>query len=255
MLFHRDLGGAGQPPLVILPGFLGSSRNWQTAGACLAARFHVFALDLRNHGRSPAMPEMTFDAMVGDVLEWMDALDLATATLLGHSMGGKVAMRLACRHPGRVVRLLAVDIAPKEYPGMAQRAEVTAMNELRLEELHSRAEAELRLESRVDSWAMRKFIASLLERETGGRWRWTVNLPVLTAALPDLVKNPLEPDDRFDGPATFLLGGRSRFVEAADHAIIRQHFPAATITIMPESGHNPHIEAREAFVQAVLGEA
>jgi esterase len=254
MLFHRDLGGVGQPALVILPGFLGSSRNWQTAGAGLASRFHVRALDLRNHGRSPASPEMTFDAMIEDVLEWMDAQNLATATLLGHSMGGKVAMRLACRQPGRVARLIAIDIAPKEYPGLAQRAEVTAMNELRLDELHSRAEAELRLEGRVDNWAMRKFLASNLERAADGHWRWTVNLPVLTAALPDLVKSPLEPGDRFDGPASFILGGKSRFVEAADHAMIRRHFPAVTIKTIPGSGHNPHIEARAAFLQAILAE-
>lgn len=255
MLYHRDLGSAGQPPLLILPGFLGSSRNWLTAGAGLAPHFHVRALDLRNHGRSPGLPEMNFEVMVADVLEWMDAQHLPTATLLGHSMGGKVAMRLACRHPGRVARLVAVDIAPKEYPGMAQRAEVAAMNELRLDELHSRAEAELRLEARVDSLAMRKFLASNLERDADGRWRWTVNLPVLTSALPELVKAPLGPDDRFDGPALFLLGGKSRFVEAGDHAAIRRHFPAATIRTIPESGHNPHTEARAAFVQAVLAEA
>jgi pimeloyl-ACP methyl ester carboxylesterase len=253
-LFHRDLGGAGRPPLVILPGFLGSSRNWQTAGAGLASRFHVRALDLRNHGCSPGSSEMTFDAMIEDVQGWMEAQDLATATLLGHSMGGKVAMRLACRYPARVARLIAIDIAPKEYAGMAQRAEVIAMNELRLDGLRSRAEAELRLEGRVDSWAMRKFITSLLERDAGGHWRWTVNLPVLTAALPELVKPPLEPGDRFDGPASFILGGKSRFVEAGDHAIIRRHFPAATIMTIAESGHNPHIESRKAFVQAVLSE-
>ena len=252
-LFH-DLGGAGRPPLVILPGFLGSSRNWQTAGAGLASRFHVRALDLRNHGCSPGSSEMTFDAMIEDVQGWMEAQDLATATLLGHSMGGKVAMRLACRYPARVARLIAIDIAPKEYAGMAQRAEVIAMNELRLDGLRSRAEAELRLEGRVDSWAMRKFITSLLERAASGHWRWTVNLPVLTAALPELVKPPLEPGDRFDGPASFILGGKSRFVEAGDHAIIRRHFPAATIMTIAESGHNPHIESRKAFVQAVLSE-
>lgn len=255
MLFHRDLGGAGLPPLVILPGFLGSSRNWQTAGAALAVRFHVRALDLRNHGRSPASPEMTFDAMSDDVLRWMDAQNLETAALLGHSLGGKVAMRLACRQAGRVARLIAIDIAPKAYPGMAQRAEVVAMNELRLEGLHSRAEAELRLEARVDSWAMRKFLVSNLERDAEGHWRWTVNLPVLIGALPGLVKDPLEAGDRFDGPTIFILGGKSRFVEAGDHATIREHFPAATIRIIPDSGHNPHFEAREAFVRAVLAEA
>jgi pimeloyl-ACP methyl ester carboxylesterase len=254
MLFHRDLGGEGRPPLVLVHGFLGSSRNWQTAGAGLTARFHVLALDLRNHGRSPHAPEMTYATMLADVLAWMDAQGLARATLLGHSMGGKLAMRLACRHPERVVRLCVVDIAPKEYPGLAQRTELAAMNELRLDGLHSRAEAELRLEARVDNWATRKFLTTNLERGADGGWRWTVNLPVLTAALPDLVKNPLDPADRFDGPAHFILGGRSGFVQAGDHAAIRRHFPSVRITVMPDSGHNPHMEAREEFVRLVLKE-
>ncbi len=250
LLFHRDLGGAGRPPLVIVHGFLGSSRNWQTAGAGLAAHFHVLALDLRNHGCSPHAPEMTYTAMLADVLAWMDAQGLARAALLGHSMGGKLAMRVACRHPERVDRLFVVDIAPKEYPGRAQRAELAAMNELRLDELHSRAEAELRLEARVDNRAMRKFLTTNLERDDDG-WRWTVNLPVLTAALPDLVKNPLDPADRFDGPAHFILGGRSGFVQAGDHAAIHRHFPSVRITVMPDSGHNPHLEARAAFLALV----
>lgn len=252
MLFHRDLGGAGQPPLVLVHGFLGSSRNWQTAGAGLASRFHVFALDLRNHGRSPHAPEMTYAAMIDDLLAWMDAQGLARAALLGHSMGGKVAMRLACHHPRRTDRLIVVDIAPKEYPGLAQRGELAAMNELRLDGLRSRAEAEMRLEARVDNGAMRKFLTMNLERGADGGWRWTVNLPVLTAALPDLVKNPLALNDRFDGPAHFILGGKSSFVQPEDHAVIRRHFPAARITVLPDSGHNPHLEAREEFVRAVV---
>lgn len=250
-LFHRDLGGAGRPPLVILHGFLGSSRNWQTAGAALAGRFHVHALDLRNHGRSPHAPEMSYPEMLADVLAWMDARSLAAASVLGHSMGGKVAMALACRRPARVTRLVVVDIAPKEYPGMAQRAEVAAMNELRLDDLRSRAEAELRFEARVDDPAMRRFLATNLERGPDDRWRWVVNLPVLTATLPDLVKSPLAPDERYDGPAHFILGGRSRFVAPEDHAGIRRHFPAAVIDVIAESGHNPHLMARDEFVELV----
>lgn len=252
MLFHRDLGGAGRPPLVLLHGFLGSSRNWQTAGADLAAEFHVLAVDLRNHGRSPHVSDMTYDAMVGDLLEWMGAHNLMKVALLGHSMGGKVAMRLACRHPGRVVRLIVVYIAPKEYPGMAQRAEVAAMNELRLDDLASRADAERRLESRVEGWTMRKFLLTNIERTEAGGWRWIVNLPVLAAALPNLVKNPLEPGDRYDGPVGFIVGGKSRFVEVADQEAILRHFPEARICVLPEAGHNPHLEARAAFVHAVL---
>lgn len=251
LLYHRELGGAGRPPLAILHGFLGSSRNWQTAGAALAAHFHVCALDLRNHGRSPHAPEMDYPVMVADLLAWLDARGLAQVSLLGHSLGGKVAMALACRHPERVSRLIVVDIAPKDYPGLAQRGEIAAMNELRLDDLHSRAEAELRFEARVPDPALRRFLATNLERDAAGRWRWSINLPALTQALPALVKNPLRRQDRFDGPAHFILCGRSGFVQPEDHAVIRSHFPRAALSFLENSGHNPHLEAREAFVALV----
>ncbi len=254
MLFHRDLGGGGRPPLVILHGFLGSSRNWQTAGAALASRYHVCALDLRNHGRSPHAPEMTHGILAADVFAWMDAQGLARAAVLGHSLGGKVAMRMACRDSARVDRLIVVDIAPKAYPEYAQRIEVKAMTDLRLEDLASRAEAERRLEGSIKEWAMRKFLMTNLDHDAEGHWRWIVNLPVLAASLGSLVQDPLGVDDRYDGPALFILGGRSSFVAPEDHPKIRRHFPAARLEILSESGHNPHLEARERFVALVLGE-
>ncbi len=238
---------------MILHGLLGSSRNWQTAGKELTADYHVFALDMRNHGSSPHDEEMAYAAMAVDVVAWMDAQGLAQVTLMGHSMGGKAAMVLACRHPARVTRLIIVDIAPKDYFWAAHRAEFAAMNELDLTNLQSRAEAELRFEARVDDWAMRKFIATNLERvaDGGTGWRWVINLPVVTAALPALEKNPLGADERFEGETLFVVGGKSRYVQAADHAAIMAHFPGARIETITESGHNPHMETREAFVRLV----
>jgi pimeloyl-ACP methyl ester carboxylesterase len=254
-LFHRDLGGAGRPPLVLLHGILGSSRNWQTAGRDLAARFHVLALDLRNHGGSPHADEMTYEALAGDVAAWLDARGLARVTLLGHSLGGKVAMLLACRRPERVERLIVVDIAPRDYDrGGRQRAEFVAMNGLDLAGLRSRAEAEQRLEAQVPDWAQRKFLTTNLERDPGGGWRWTIGLAALTRALPALEKNPLRPEDRFEGPALFIVGGRSAFVAPGDHADILRHFPAARIEIIPDSGHEPHMQARAEFVRLVLAD-
>mgnify|MGYP001600907743 FL=1 len=252
MLFHRDLGGAGHPPLVILHGFLGSSRNWQTAGRDLAGRYHVCALDLRNHGGSPHAPEMTYAAMMADVLAWLDAHGLTRVTLLGHSLGGKVAMRLACLHPERVARLIVVDIAPKDYFWPERRGEFAAMNGLDLARLHSRSEAEKLIEPQVPDWAMRKFLLTNLERGGGEGWRWLVNLPVLTAALAALEADSLEPDDRFAGATLFILGGKSRYALPADEPAIRAHFPAATIATIRDAAHNPHMEAREAFVRLVL---
>jgi len=252
-LFHRDLGGAGQPPLVILHGMLGSSRNWQTTGRDLAEKFHVLALDLRNHGESPHAAAMTYAVMVEDVLAWLDAQGLREVTLLGHSMGGKVAMLLACRHPERVAGLVVVDMAPKDYHwAPSRKGKFAAMNALELTGLASRAAAEKALETQVDDWATRKFLLTNLERTSDGQWRWMINLPAITAAVPMLEANPLAPSDTFTGPALFIAGAKSLYVEAGDHATIRGHFPQAQIETMANVGHNPHIEAREAFVALVL---
>jgi esterase len=252
-LFHRDLGGAGKPPLLVLHGLLGSSRNWQSTGADLAAWHQVWALDLRNHGRSPHDAEMSYDAMVADVLAWMDAQGLTRVTLMGHSMGGKVAMRLACRFPDRVERLIVVDIAPKDYSSAAHRLEFAAMNELDLRTLQSRGEAEMKFEARVSDWSMRKFLSTNLERDAAtNSWRWSINLPVLTAALPVLEKTSLDMGDRFGGPVLFVTGGKSRYVEDADREAIERHFPQAKLAVIDDAGHNPHMETREAFVRAVV---
>lgn len=253
-LIHRDLGGAGNPPLVILHGLLGSSRNWLTAGRDLTARYHVAVLDLRNHGASPHVAGMTYAEMMADVIGWLDAQGLSRVSLLGHSMGGKVAMLLACRHPERVERLVVADIVPKDYFWAGHRASFAAMNDLNLSDLNSRAEAEMRIEGRVPNWGMRKFLLTNLERNAEGQWYWLANLAELTASLSVLESNPLAPGDTFGGPALFIAGGKSNYVEATDHALIQRHFPSAQIVVLPDSGHNPHLEAREAFARTVLAE-
>jgi pimeloyl-ACP methyl ester carboxylesterase len=250
-LYHVDLGGAGQPPLVVLHGLLGSSRNWQTAGRDLAPRWHVFAPDARNHGKSPHADGMTYEILAEDVAAWMEEQGIARATFVGHSMGGKTAMLLACRRPELVERLVVVDIAPKDYAWAAHRSEFAAMNQLDLGSLVSRAEAEMRFEALVPSLGMRKFLATNLERNEDGSWRWIANLPVLTAALPVVERNSLKDGDRYDGPTLFISGGRSQYVTPADHAAIRRHFPRATFEVIAEAGHNPHLETREAFVRAL----
>lgn len=231
---------------------LGSSRNWQTAGADLAANFHVHAVDLRNHGQSPHAAGMSYTEMMEDVLAWLAGQGLSTATILGHSMGGKVAMLLACRRPEVVERLIVVDIAPKDYFWVGHRASFAAMNELSLTDLRSRAEAEMRFEARVPNWAMRKFLTTNLERTEAGTWKWQINLPVLTQSLAGLESNPLSADDRYTGRTLFLAGGKSEYVLAEDEPGLRRHFPAAQVQRIAASGHNPHMETRAEFVAAVV---
>jgi esterase len=234
---------------------LGSSRNWQSAGRDLAASFHVMAPDLRNHGSSPHADSMTYPEMVADVVAWMDGQGIAKAVVVGHSMGGKTAMLLAHQHPHRVERLVVVDIAPKDYYWASHRVNFAAMNELDLANVHSRAEAEMRLEARVTSWAMRKFLATNLEAGGGGQWQWTINLPALTNALGTLEQNSIDRGEpgpaAYQGPALFIAGARSDYIGADDHETIRRYFPSARVEVIADSGHNPHMEAREKFVALV----
>ena len=239
--------------MLLLHGMLGSSRNWLSTGRDLARHHHVFALDARNHGKSPHAPLMNYDVTVADVIAWLDAQGLAKATIVGHSMGGKTAMLLACRHPARVERLVIVDIAPKDYNWAAHRAEFLAMAELDLGSLQSRAEAEMRFEARVPHHGTRKFLSTNLARHEPGPWHWAINLPVLTESLRVMEKSSLPPDDRFTGPTLFVLGGRSHYAEDSDHELIRKHFPAARIEVIADSGHNPHMDHREEFVRLVVG--
>ena len=241
--------------MIVLHGLLGSSRNWLSTGRDLAKHYHVFALDARNHGKSPHAAEMTYPDMLADIIAWMDAQGLAKATVVGHSMGGKTAMLLACRHPERVERLVVVDIAPKDYFWVAHRAEFSAMAELDLASLASRAEAEQRFGTRVPNLGVRKFLATNLEQGDDEAWRWKINLPVLTTSLAVMEKNSLQAADRFSGPTLFVLGGRSRYAEPGDHALIKKHFPAVQIEVIADSGHNPHMDQREEFVRLVVGNA
>jgi pimeloyl-ACP methyl ester carboxylesterase len=247
----RDLGGGGLPPVVLLHGFMGSSRNWQLTGRDLATNARIHALDLRNHGDSPSAENMSWDVLVGDVVQWCAVHGVTRARFLGHSLGGKVLMRLACTAPELVESLIVVDIAPKSYAFQSHRHELAALLGLELTGLSSRAEAEVRLEGRIPDLAMRKFLLTNLVRTGDGTWRWAVPLAWLAAALPSLEMSPLDPEMIFAGRATFILGGRSRYVTPDDIPIIRRHFPAAIIETIAASGHNPHMDARADFVACV----
>lgn len=250
-LIVRELGGAGAP-LVVLHGLLGSSRNWQSAGVALAERSHrVLAPDLRNHGSSPWAGDCSYAALAGDIIAMLDGLALGPVHLVGHSMGGKAAMRIVMDRPDLVSRLTVVDIAPRAYSDRV-RVEFAAMNALDLSAVNSRKDAEAKLAAQVPEWGMRQFILTNLGQDAEGRWRWTVNREALTHSLPEILDNPLAVGDVWNGPTRFLRGGKSDYIRDEDVALIRAHFPQADVLTLPESGHNPHFEARAGFVEAAL---
>ncbi len=237
--------------MVVLHGLLGSSRNWQMAGKDLARSFQVFCLDLRNHGESPWTEPHSYEAMVADVLEWMAAHLDSLPILLGHSMGGKVAMKLACENSDRIAKLVVVDIAPKLYP-KTHDCEFVGMREVDLEHLKSRSAAETVLEKHGLDWALRKFLLTNLERcKDGSGYRWLINLDAIEASLRAMEKSPLGVGQRYAGEVLFVVGGKSRYFSKEDVLLARRHFPSSVIETIEESGHNPHFECRMRFSELV----
>lgn len=250
LLNYVESGDSNKPAIITLHGLLGSLRNWSSAARAMSEHFRVISADARNHGSSFHAASHTFDDMVDDVLDLMDHLGLDSAHLMGHSMGGKAAMRLACRYPERVNHLFVIDTAPKDYPNLHE-AEFEAMNALDLSKLQSRNEADAVLEEYLEDWAFRQFLISNIVRGDDGVFTWQINLPVIEEYVPVLSENALELDDSFEGPVHFLIGGKSHYVEETDVTDIRFHFPKVSFDLWEDSGHNPHFEHRNRFVEWV----
>ncbi len=194
---------------------------------------------------------MSYDSMAGGLLTWMRERGIERPILMGHSMGGKLAMKIACEHPDQISKLVVVDIVPKLYP-KSHDGEFEGMRALELSRLGSRGEAEKGLEPFVSDWGMRKFLATNLKRSDGGSgFEWMVNLDAIEAAVPELEKSPLGAEDRYEGSVLFVMGGKSRYFAKEDVPLLRRHFPTSALEVIAESGHNPHFEARGRFVEIV----
>lgn len=252
-LHHRELGGDGRPPLIILHGMLGSSRNWVAAGRDLAEHFRVHALDLPNHGESPHLAQAGYPEIAGAVRDWATRHLNAEARplLLGHSLGGKVAMRYAASWPDRIRALVVADIAPRDYAPHYRR-EVEALRALDLQGLRNRQQAEEKLTPEIPDLAMRRFLLTNLVRGEDKGFAWQCNLEGIERHLERWARTPLSGNEQYGGPALFLKGERSGFVRPGDQKAIHRHFPKARIMTISAAGHNVHVENRSAFVEAVL---
>lgn len=237
------------PPVALLHGLFGQRGNFGAIQRRLAERFRVIALDLRNHGASPHATTMTYTEMADDVLKTLRAMGGLPARLVGHSMGGKVAMAAALAAPDAVARLCVVDIAPRAYaPGFAPYA--AAMAALPLASGMTRGAADRALAGAVPDAGVRAFLLQNL-RLDGPSPSWRLNLPAIAAALEDLSAWVPPEQPAFPGPTLFLAGERSDYIRPEDAPAIAARFPAARIATVPGAGHWVHAEAPEAFLGAL----
>jgi esterase len=242
---HSDSGA----PLVILHGLYGNQANWSTHARQLAEDYAVYAFDARNHGQSPHADSMLLQDMATDVAETMDSLGLASAHVLGHSMGGKTAMLLALHQPERVRSLIVVDIAPVAYT-REDDAVLKALVTLDLTGLRSRSEADARLAEWIDGKATRDFLLTNLQRGDDGSFQWRVNVPAIERCFSQLTGWP-DNDLVYDGPVLFIDGDRSDYILPEHRAAIDRHFPRAAMKTVADAGHWVHSEKPEALQRLV----
>ncbi|HEY5739033.1 MAG TPA: alpha/beta fold hydrolase [Gammaproteobacteria bacterium] len=248
-LGYQRLGDG--PPLLILHGLFGSGRNWQSHARRLAEFFDVVTIDLRNHGQSFHADEMDYSLMAADVERLIGDLDLGACNLLGHSMGGKVAMALALESPQTVARLVVADIAPVIYRHDHDELVDAALG-LAVDAIGARADADRELQSAVPDPGLRAFLLQNLVRD-GDNWRWRVNWRAIQRNMRQLTGFVELADDwHVDVPALFIRGAKSDYVGAAEIEQIERHFGNAEIATVDDAGHWLHAERPQAFIERVL---
>ena len=250
-LAFEDVGHGS--PLLLLHGLYGSSANWRRIAKALSDRHRVLSVDLRNHGASPWAPSMSYAEMAGDVAALIDRLGLEGPAVLGHSMGGKVAMTLALSDAGRVGRLIVVDIAPVSYGDRfssyneAMRG-AAAMGATTRDEIR-RALLRTIPEERTVGFLMTNLVRG---RDDDARYDWRINLAAIAASMGTIGAFPGALDGlRYDGPVTVIDGERSTYIAREDRPRFVALFPHARFETIADAGHWLHADQPDAFIAAV----
>ncbi len=247
-LHVTELGQSGSR-LAFCHGLFGQGRNWTQAGKALAAEHRVTLIDMPNHGRSEWTQELSYLDMADAVATLLSADD--PVTLVGHSMGGKVVMALALRHPDLVAKLVVVDVAPVSYD--AGRREfagyIEAMRALDLSTLVSRADADTALVGAVPDATVRSFLLQNLRRE-GEQWRWQLNLALLAGELEALGDWP-EIDQTSEVPVLWIGGANSSYVLDAYAPAMERLFPRVRRVTIKNAGHWVHSEQPAVFLDVL----
>jgi esterase len=240
-LFYRHYG-EGQP-VIILHGILGISDNWVTIGRRLAEKFEVFIPDQRNHGQSPHSGTFSYYALTDDLFEFIEDHQIAKPILIGHSMGGKVAMNYTLEHPHRIEKLIVVDISVRNYPARRQHLDIMdAMLSVDFDHHSTREEIEEIIQEKIKSPAIAGFILKNLYRIGKKRLAWRLNIRSIYQNIENVFEG-VELPYSSDIPALFIKGGDSDYILEDDYPMILKKFPNAKFKTIEKASHWVHADA------------
>lgn len=235
--------------LVMLHGLFGSVDNFRSVAVTMERDLSVLRIDLPGHGQSPRLPSLTIEAMAKAVLDELDAAGIADYHLLGHSLGGKVAMSMAGgARSNRLQKLIVVDIAPKHYPPHHQEI-LDALRSIDLQTLTDRRQADTLLQEAISDAGVRAFLLKSLHRHESGEFRWRFDLAQLTLDYDQIAKAPVIAQP-ITQPTLFIKGGNSDYLEASDETAIKRVIRNPSLKIISGAGHWPHASNPAQFTRA-----
>lgn len=248
MKLNYRIEGEGTP-LIILHGLFGALDNWLFLAKAFAKNGKkVYLVDQRNHGKSPHSDQHNYTVMADDLNEFIEDHQIEKPIVLGHSMGGKTAMRFATKYSDKLAKLIVVDIAPRFYP-IHHRTIIDGLLAIPINELKTRTEADTVLSAYVKEMGLRQFLLKNMMRVDNG-YQWKVNLAVIDQEIVNI--GEALPDNAFcDIPTFFLSGGNSDYVTQKDHEQILKHFPSATFEVLADTGHWLHVEKPQETIQLI----
>lgn len=248
MELHYKEFGQGDP-VVILHGLFGFSDNWQTVAKSLAEQFWVITPDLRNHGRSPHLDTHSYPEMAEDLLEFLHNQWIFSSAVVGHSMGGKVAMQLALDYPDQVSKLVVVDMEPGQSASNHDNI-FESLFALKIQQIASRKEAEDFLSTHIKDFGTLQFLLKNITRNPDGKYSWKMNLPVLYKEY-EKILGPVS-GMPFEKPALFIRGGDSDYVRDEEWPATLRLFPNARLVTIPHAGHWVHADQPAELTRIIL---
>jgi esterase len=246
---HHETSGTGRP-LILLHGLFGSLSNWRPLAREWGEELQVYSVDLRNHGQSPHSDEFNYQIMAHDLCVWMKNHNHKSASLLGHSLGGKVAMQFALNFPDMVEKLIVADMTPRATRPRHEHI-LAALQALDLSSARSRRELDAQLAAQIPDGEVRQFLLMNIRHDASGALCWRMNLDALARNYNE-VNRAVEAKQPFDRPALFVRGEKSDYIGEDDCAAIKQLFPFAQIETIANAGHWVHAEAPQEFSRLVL---
>jgi pimeloyl-ACP methyl ester carboxylesterase len=241
--------GSGEA-LIILHGFMGSLDNWQSLANEFAKSFEVYLIDARNHGKSPHTSTHSIAEMVDDLFDFMQQQHISQAHIIGHSMGGKVAMQFAVNYPNCVNKLVVADIAAKKYE-RGHDDVFEALYAIDLTKIETRKQAEEAMLPHVSEFSTRQFLLKNLERLENGTYQWKMNLGVLHRDYDEITQEVIS-NKPITIPVLFLKGELSKYIKHEDWEQIQSIFPQAELKEIGKAGHWLHADNPKEFYEKVM---